>query len=71
MNRSEEQYYYIDFRIILFRKPGVSNASLAGQIAGALLGVNNFPAELILKLEAVDKYSWMREVITKTKNYID
>jgi ADP-ribosyl-[dinitrogen reductase] hydrolase len=47
-----------------------TNASLAGQIAGPLLGNNNFPKEFILKLEAVDKYDWVRQIIYRTKNYI-
>jgi ADP-ribosylglycohydrolase len=47
-----------------------TNASLAGQIAGALLGINNFPEQLLLKLQTVDQYKWMLEIVYKTKNFI-
>jgi ADP-ribosylglycohydrolase len=47
-----------------------TNASLAGQIAGALIGKENFPPELIAKLETVENYSWVQGIIENTKNYI-
>jgi ADP-ribosyl-[dinitrogen reductase] hydrolase len=47
-----------------------TNASLAGQIAGTLIGINNFPKELTLRLEVVDRYDWVRGIIEKTKTNI-
>jgi ADP-ribosyl-[dinitrogen reductase] hydrolase len=47
-----------------------TNASLAGQIAGALLGIENVPSELISTLKTLDKYAWVHEIIEKTTNYI-
>lgn len=43
-----------------------TNASLAGQIAGALYA--NIPAPLLSDLKKVDNYEWMREVVRKTKD---
>ncbi|HEX6426785.1 MAG TPA: ADP-ribosylglycohydrolase family protein [Niastella sp.] len=48
-----------------------TNASLAGQIAGTLIGKENFPPDLIAKLETVENYSWVRDIIENTKDYID
>ncbi|MCS3798907.1 ADP-ribosylglycohydrolase family protein [Niastella sp. OAS944] len=45
-----------------------TNASLAGQIAGALY--KNIPAELLSKLKAVDNIEWMMEVVKKTRDCI-
>lgn len=47
-----------------------TNASLAGQIAGAYLGINNLPQELLLKLSGVNKYDWVKAIIDKTKDCI-
>jgi ADP-ribosylglycohydrolase len=47
-----------------------TNASLAGQMAGAHLGINNLPKDLLLKLTEVDKYDWVKTIIEKTKGYI-
>ncbi|WP_205510192.1 ADP-ribosylglycohydrolase family protein [Longitalea arenae] len=47
-----------------------TNASLAGQIAGALLGISHLPKELLLKLSTVDGYDWVRSVIDRTKGHI-
>jgi ADP-ribosylglycohydrolase len=47
-----------------------TNAAMAGQIAGALTGVNGFPAGLITQLQAVDNYDRMRSIIEKTTKYI-
>lgn len=46
------------------------NASMAAQIAGALLGVNSIPPELISRLKTVDNYAWMQAIVEKTKYYI-
>ncbi len=48
-----------------------TNASLAGQIAGTLIGKENFPWDLIAKLETVANYNWMHDIIKTTKEYID
>ncbi|OQP44256.1 hypothetical protein A4H97_33425 [Niastella yeongjuensis] len=48
-----------------------TNASLAGQIAGALLGIDNFPEQLLLKLQTVDQYKWMLEIVCKTQKLIE
>lgn len=47
-----------------------TNASIAGQIAGALIGAEHFPKELIAKLVTVDGYDWVNRVIKKTRQYI-
>lgn len=47
-----------------------TNASLAGQIAGALIGLENFPAELLAKFETVNKSEWVKTVIALTKGNI-
>lgn len=47
-----------------------TNASIAGQIAGSLIGLAGVPAELLQKLELLPKYSWIREVIDRTRNPI-
>lgn len=47
-----------------------TNASLAGQIAGTLIGINNFPVNLIHQLQSVDKYDWIYEITERTKNKI-
>ncbi len=47
-----------------------TNASIAGQIAGALIGTNNMPAELINKLSQVREYSRINEIIDKLKSRI-
>lgn len=48
-----------------------TNASLAGQIAGPLIGINHFPKELLVKLESVNNFDWVRQIIIKTRNYIN
>lgn len=45
-----------------------TNASLAGQIAGALY--SNIPAELLSDLKAVDNYEWMMRVVERAKDCI-
>lgn len=48
-----------------------TNASLAGQIAGTLVGVNNFPEELMQKLQATHQYKGVQEVIESAKNHVN
>ncbi|WP_187632157.1 ADP-ribosylglycohydrolase family protein [Hymenobacter lutimineralis] len=43
-----------------------TNASIAGQISGALLGLAGIPTELFLKLKQLPEYPWMRKIIDKT-----
>ncbi|WP_207514321.1 ADP-ribosylglycohydrolase family protein [Longitalea luteola] len=47
-----------------------TNASLAGQIAGAFLGIDHLPKGLLRKLAAVENYDWVRRIIEKTKECI-
>lgn len=47
-----------------------TNASMAGQIAGALLGGDNLPQSLISKLEMVKNYHWMYEIVENTRNRV-
>ena len=46
-----------------------TNASLAGQIAGALIGVDNLTPELTAKLAKVDHYDWVWSIIESTKTH--
>lgn len=45
-----------------------TNASIAGQIAGTLIGKNKIPDPLIYKLKRLDRYSWIQETIKKFIN---
>lgn len=47
-----------------------TNASIAGQLSGALLGIENIPAELIEKLTLMKEYEWMKGIIDKTRKRI-
>jgi ADP-ribosylglycohydrolase len=47
-----------------------TNASIAGQIAGTLIGTKNIPEELILKLKNLPDYNWIKEIIETTKHKI-
>lgn len=47
-----------------------TNASIAGQIAGTLIGTENIPYELILKLRKLPDYKWIKQVIDATKQRI-
>ena len=40
-----------------------TNASLAGQVAGAFLGQQGIPAELLSRLRRVAGYDWLQRVI--------
>lgn len=44
-----------------------TNASIAGQIAGALVGEEALPATLKDKLKAVRDYEWLNDLVNKTK----
>lgn len=43
-----------------------TNASMAGQIAGAMLGMKGIPETYLSKLRAVSEYSWIEETMEKT-----
>ncbi|QHS60023.1 ADP-ribosylglycohydrolase family protein [Chitinophaga agri] len=45
-----------------------TNASIAGQIAGCLLGIKAIPLSLLEKLQALPDYPWMQRIITQTIN---
>jgi ADP-ribosyl-[dinitrogen reductase] hydrolase len=47
-----------------------TNASIAGQIAGAFLGTNLIATELIDKLKQLREYNWMSRIISKAKAQI-
>jgi ADP-ribosylglycohydrolase len=42
-----------------------TNCSIAGQIAGTLVGVENIPEKLLKKIEELSDYKWIKETITK------
>lgn len=48
-----------------------TNASIAGQIAGTLIGTEDIPYELILKLKKLPDYKWIRQIIGTTKQKIN
>ncbi len=48
-----------------------TNASIAGQISGTLVGIKKIPQELILKLTNLKDYKWIKEIIDKTKSKIN
>lgn len=43
-----------------------TNASVAGQVSGALIGINNIPLNLKLKLQELKEYDEMKSVIQNT-----
>ncbi|WP_212004612.1 ADP-ribosylglycohydrolase family protein [Chitinophaga sp. HK235] len=43
-----------------------TNASIAGQVAGALVGTAGIPASLLHKLKTLPDYSWIRQVVDIT-----
>lgn len=47
-----------------------TNASIAGQIAGTLVGAKNIPVELLLQLKELSDYHWIKQVIDKTNSNI-
>ncbi len=42
-----------------------TNCSIAGQIAGTLIGVNELPKKLIDKLKELKEYKWIETTIDK------
>lgn len=44
-----------------------TNASIAGQIAGTLIGTRDIPPQLILKLQNLSDYQWIKQIIDQTK----
>jgi len=47
-----------------------TNCSIAGQIAGTLLGIDNIPKALINKVRGMKEYDWMKKIIDRTKKEI-
>lgn len=45
-----------------------TNCSIAGQVAGTLLGINGIPEELINKLKEIKDYTWIKETINSYMN---
>ncbi|MCR5887669.1 ADP-ribosylglycohydrolase family protein [Hymenobacter sp. J193] len=43
-----------------------TNASMAGQIAGALVGLAGLPPELLQKLAQLPDYQWLKNTLTRT-----
>lgn len=44
-----------------------TNAAIAGQIAGTLVGLNGIPSVLREQLQALPEYEWMRGIINSTR----
>lgn len=53
--------------IIKWRGDTDTNCSIAGQIAGALLGGNNIPEHLLDKLKELSEYIWIDQVVKDFK----
>ena len=47
-----------------------TNASLAGQIAGTLLGQQNLPQELLRKLTQVSGYAWLEQAVRAARQVV-
>ncbi|MBC8084333.1 MAG: ADP-ribosylglycohydrolase family protein, partial [Hymenobacter sp.] len=47
-----------------------TNASLAGQVAGAWLGQQGLPAELLGQLQQVRGYAWLRQTVQKAWQHL-
>ncbi|WBO86448.1 ADP-ribosylglycohydrolase family protein [Hymenobacter yonginensis] len=47
-----------------------TNASLAGQVAGALMGPSGLPPELLQRLAQLPEYPWITEIIERTKRTV-
>lgn len=47
-----------------------TNASIAGQIAGALLGPDHIPDALLIQLETLPDYKWLKTIVDKTSTII-
>ena len=48
-----------------------TNSSIAGQIAGALVGIDNIPKELVDRIKGIREYSWIKNIIDRTKMKIE
>jgi len=48
-----------------------TNASIAGQISGTLIGTEGIPAGLLSKLQSLHEYSWIKEVIDNSVSIKD
>ena len=48
-----------------------TNSSIAGQIAGTLIGIDNIPKELISRIKEIREYCWIKEIIDRTKIKIE
>lgn len=44
-----------------------TNASIAGQIAGAIIGRANIPEDLLSKLRLLPDFNWMEDIVKRTK----
>lgn len=44
-----------------------TNASIAGQIAGTIVGLSNIPSNLLEKLKALQDYTWIENIVTEVK----
>lgn len=47
-----------------------TNASIAAQISGALIGTEEVPNNLLQKLQELEEYTWIKQVIDKTNKFI-
>jgi ADP-ribosylglycohydrolase len=47
-----------------------TNCSIAGQLAGTLLGIDSFPKHLIDKLKQLKDYNWIENTILKARFFI-
>lgn len=47
-----------------------TNAAIAGQIAGALLGCDGLPSVLLQQLQALPEFNWLEEVIDRTSKVL-
>lgn len=47
---------------------GDTNCSIAGQVAGTLLGKRNIPQHLVHKLENLSEYAWISDVLSRFMN---
>jgi len=43
-----------------------TNASIAGQIAGTLIGIENIPKSLTNRIKEIKEYAWIKEIIDRT-----
>lgn len=44
-----------------------TNCSIAGQVAGTLLGAEYMPSALLHKLESLREYAWISQVLSRFK----